>query len=174
MPEPFITIIPVPTEQSDILERLMELYLYDFSEFDGSEIGPDGRYGYFPLRLYWIEAHRHPFFIRVGGKLAGFVLVSRYNYLNGGDDNWVIAEFFVLRKYRRHGIGTRVACLAFDRFPGSWQVGQIPENTSARVFWRNVIEAYTGGQFQELFLDNEYWHGSVQIFHTPPSSERHP
>ena len=60
--------------------------------------------------------------------LAGFVLVARYNYLTGLKDAWVLAEFFIMRKYRHQGIGLQAACLIFDRFVGNWQVAQITEN----------------------------------------------
>ena len=150
-----------------ILRNLMELYLYDFREFDGADPEPDGLYGYPYLDLYWVEETRHPFLIRKDGKLAGFVLVTRYNYLSGEPDCWVIAEFFVLRKYRSSGVGEFVAQQVFDRFPGDWQVAQIAENGSATIFWRKVIQRYTGGKFQEVLLDGERWRGPVQMFRSP-------
>lgn len=162
-----IEIDPATPAEMPVLHNLMELYLYDFSEFDGADPGADGLYGYPYLDLYWTEQDRHPFLIRRNGKLAGFVLVTRYNYMTGEPDCWVIAEFFVLRKYRSSGIGEYAAQQIFDRFPGDWQVGQIAENGSATIFWRKVIQRYTGGKFQEVFLDGERWHGPVQIFHSP-------
>ena len=47
---------------------------------------------------------RHPLLIRVDGELAGLVLVRP---LDGGER--VIAEFLILPKYRRRGIGTSAA-----------------------------------------------------------------
>lgn len=153
--------------EKPILRNLMELYLYDFSEFDGADPGADGLYGYPYLDLYWSAKDRYPFLIRKDGRLAGFVLVTRYNYLSGEPDRWVIAEFFVMRKYRSSGVGEFVAQQVFDRFPGGWQVGQIAENGSATIFWRKVIQRYTGGNYQEVLLDDEHWHGPVQIFNSP-------
>jgi predicted acetyltransferase len=153
--------------EKPILRNLMELYLYDFSEFDGADPGPDGLYGYPYLDRYWTEKDRHPFLVYKDGKLAGFVLVTRYNYLGLQPDCWIIAEFFVMRKYRSGGVGEFVAQQLFDRFPGDWQVGQISENVSATVFWRKVIQRYTGGKFQEVLLDSERWRGPVQMFTSP-------
>lgn len=153
--------------EKPILRNLMELYLYDFSEFDGADPGPDGLYGYPYFDNYWQEEDRHPFLVRKNGKLAGFVLVTRYNYLSGEPDHWVIAEYFVMRKYRSGGVGEHVARQIFDLFPGEWQVGQIRENASATVFWRKVIQRYTGGKYQEVSLDNERWRGPVQLFRSP-------
>lgn len=159
-------------EEKPILARLMELYLHDFTEFDHAEIGPEGLYGYPYLNHYWSDPERFPFLVRVNGHLAGFVLVCKYNYFSAARDCWVIAEFFILRKYRRQGIGTQVAMMVFDQFPGKWQVGQIRENAPATAFWRKVIGQYTRGQFQEVELDNEDWRGPVQIFQTPPTSDK--
>ena len=58
----------------------MELYLYDFSEFDGADVDAQARYGYPYLDRYWEEAGRSPFLIRVDGVLAGFVLVFEYTF----------------------------------------------------------------------------------------------
>ncbi len=162
-----IDVSPATIAERPILRNLMELYQYDFSEFDGSDTGPSGLYDYPYLDHYWVEAERKPFLVRVDGKLAGFVLVARYNYLTGKKDTWVLAEFFIMRKYRLRGVGAYVASQIFDQFPGSWQVGQIRENSDATTFWRKMISRYTHEQFQELELDNEQWHGLVQVFSSP-------
>ena len=171
---PMIEVTPATANERPILRNLMELYLYDFSEFDGADVGPFGLYEYPFLDHYWTEPQRFPFLVRVDGLLAGFVLVTRYDYFTGvygnaeGSGAWVIAEFFILRKYRRQGIGEEAARRTFERFPGRWQVAQIAQNTSATAFWRKVIARYTNGQFQETSLDNETWHGPVQSFQSPP------
>lgn len=159
-----VEISPAVESERPVLRNLMELYLYDFSEFDNADVGPFGLYEYPYLDHYWVEDDRHPFLVRVEDRLAGFVLVCRYNYFSGEKDAWVIAEFFILRKYRHKGVGEQVARQIFDRFPGFWQVGQIPENVKATAFWRKVIERYTAGKYEEVCLDNPHWHGPVQSF----------
>jgi predicted acetyltransferase len=153
-------------EERPILRRLMELYQYDFSEFDGADLSPLGIYDYPYLDHYWVEAERSPYLVRVNGHLAGFVLVARNNYLTRLKDAWVIAEFFILRKYRHQGVGEFTARYIFDFFHGDWQVGQITQNLAATVFWRKVISRYTNGNFEEIDLDTDRWHGPVQIFTT--------
>ncbi len=159
-----IEITPATVVERPILRNLMELYQYDFSEFDGADLGPMGLYDYPYLDYYWVEPERTPFLVRVDSNLAGFVLVTRYNYLTGLKDTWVIAEFFILRKYRHQGVGEYVARFIFIQFPGAWQVGQILENSSATTFWRKVISRFTMGDFEEHQLDNEIWHGPIQTF----------
>lgn len=159
-----ISVDPADVAERPILRHLMELYLHDFSEFDHADVGPSGLYEYPYLDHYWVEPERSPFLVRVDGKLAGFVLVARYNYLTGSKDCWVMAEFFIMRKYRHLGIGEHAACSIFDQFPGDWQVGQVIENGPAISFWRKVISRYTHDDYQEHILNNERWHGPVQVF----------
>jgi predicted acetyltransferase len=49
------------------------------------------------------------------------------------------AEFFVVRKYRRRGIGTLAARYAIGRYPGRWAISEILNNPSATSFWRRAI-----------------------------------
>jgi predicted acetyltransferase len=139
MTESGLEVLPASREQMPILANLIELYAHDFSEFHPLEIGDDGRFGYAPLPLYWSEAGRHPFLIRLEGKLAGFVLV----YNNGAV--WDVAEFFVLRGYRRRGIGAQVAHEVWSRFPKPWQVRVLEANASGVRFWSDAIASFTGG-----------------------------
>jgi predicted acetyltransferase len=162
-----VTLAGLPEKTA--LLNLMELYLYEFSDMEGLDLDDSGRYGYRYLDLYWTEAGRHPFLIRVDGKLAGFALVRKGSSLLGesphpGEGCTHMAEFFILRKYRRQGAGTRAARELFDRFPGRWEVAEIPENGFATSFWRRVIGEYSGGDYEEVWLDNERWKGPVQIF----------
>jgi predicted acetyltransferase len=64
-----------------------------------------------------------------------------------GIDYW-IAEFFVLRKFRRRGAGQRSAHQLFDRFRGRWLVAVLTLNTPAMKFWPKVIRRYTLNRFQ--------------------------
>jgi predicted acetyltransferase len=157
-------IVPATTKDAPIFRSLMQLYAYDFSEFMGWDVDSDGRFdekGVEPLRL---DPLRHPFLIRAKGHVAGFVLVDRQSRLFAAEPANDMAEFFVLRKYRRQGVGARVAVCVFDLFPGRWEVRQTARNTLATAFWRKVIGAYSGGNFQEVVWNDERWCGPVQIF----------
>jgi predicted acetyltransferase len=115
-----------------VLRRLLELYRYDFSEFDGADVGPHGEFGYRYLDHYWTEESRRPLLFKVDGAWAGFALVRV------GDPN-DMAEFFILRKYRRGGVGRAAAVEVLRRFPGRWTVRQQLTNPNATTFWRAVI-----------------------------------
>ena len=75
-----------------------------------------------------------------------------------------MAEFFVMRKYRRRGVGKQMAFNVFDRLPGKWEVRQVAENNAGIAFWRRIILEYTGGNVQETLLAGEDWRGPAQSF----------
>lgn len=157
-------LVRATASDAPIFDRLIQLYAYDFSEFMGWDVGADGRFddrGVAPLRN---DPLRHPFLIRVGGQLAGLVIVDQQSRLWPAEPASDVAEFFILRRYRRLGVGARAATQVFDRFRGRWEVRQTANNTAATAFWRKVIGAYCGGSFSELVLADERWRGPVQVF----------
>jgi predicted acetyltransferase len=157
-----IQIRPAEPEEQSILENLMQCYQYDFSEIDGTDCDEQGQFVDEHLPLYWVEPERHPFLIRVDGRLAGFALVRQMTEREERPAPWSMAEFFIMRKYRRLGVGQRAAFELFERFPGRWEVAEIPENVSAIHFWRRVIADYTQGNFEEVTHPD--WQGPVQRF----------
>jgi len=139
-----IEIVPASLEQKPVLANLLELYEHDFCEFVELEIGPDGRFGYRDLDIYWTEPARHPLLVYVDTRLAGFALID--GLPRGSPDVmvWDVAEFFILRGYRRTGIGTEVAHQLWKRFPGRWQVRVIVSNRPAYRFWHHAIKSFAG------------------------------
>ena len=148
--------------EKPILRQLLELYEYDFSESEGMDIGPHGFFGYKYLDHYWTDPDRHPYLLRMDNHLAGFVLVNRHGV--SGEDRWSIAEFFVLRKYRRQGIGAFAAASVFNLWPGKWEVSQSAAHPASTVFWRKVIGRYTNGQYEERQGEAELSRGPCQFF----------
>lgn len=134
-----------------LLANLLELYLHDLSEaFPAIEIDANGRVGYEKLALYWSEPERRfPFLIRADGRVAGFVLVTRGSPVSDDPDVLDVAEFFVLRRYRRSGVGRAAAFLLWDRLSGQWIVRVSEGNRGAIPFWAGVIAEYSGGTATE-------------------------
>jgi predicted acetyltransferase len=153
-----VDVSPAAAAEASILAALLQLYVYDFSEALALDVGDDGRF-----RVPSTEG-RDAFLIRVDGRLAGFALHLARSRITGETGVHDVAEFFVLQRYRRAGVGEHAARWLFDRFPGRWEVRQRAENTRAIAFWRRVIDRYTGGRFDEEVLADERWHGPVQRF----------
>ncbi len=139
-----IELVAALLEQQSILADLLELYAQDFSEFYPIELGEDGGFRYPDLHLYWSESTHHPFLIAIDDKFAGFALVRKGSRISDDQDAWDMAEFFILRGYRRCGAGTRIAHEAWRRFPGKWEVRVMQVNVSAHQFWEQAIAAFTG------------------------------
>jgi predicted acetyltransferase len=154
-----IEVVPARKDEESIVANLLELYIHDFSEFKDLEIGADGRFGYSSLQHYWSEPGRHPFLVRVDDKLAGVVLVKRGSEISGDEAVWDVAEFFVLRGYRRRGIGTHIAHEVWRRFPGIWEVRVMQSNVPARDFWAHAISMLTGKDIKSTRVekDGKYW-----------------
>ena len=135
-------MIPAALEHAPVLANLLELYAHDFSEFHEIELGMDGRFGYKHLPRYWSEPGRHPFLLRIEGKLAGLVLVKRGSEISSNETVWDMAEFFVTRGFRRRGFGTEIAHDIWKRFPGSWEVRVMQSNPLACRFWESAISTF--------------------------------
>jgi predicted acetyltransferase len=127
-----VEIVAASLADKSVIRNLLELYLHDFSEFTDTDVDEHGVFGYGRLDHYWKESDRHPFLIRADGRLAGFALVR-----SGRPHD--MAEFFVMRKYRRSGVGLLAARALFAAFPGDWQVREIAANPGATAFWRRAI-----------------------------------
>ena len=144
------------------IRHMLELYLHDFSEFDGEDLDEGGLFGYSSLDYYWHEPAHAAFVFRVDGRYAGFALVND-DVVFPDSQRW-LAEFFVLRKYRRLGVGCSAARQVFDAMPGRWEVGQRRCNAPAQAFWRSAIHRYTDGDYIERQLQSDEWDGPIQLF----------
>src|SRR5438876_10441774 len=60
-------------EDTPVLRRLMQLYLYDLGTTDGWDLGDDGLYGIEArIESFWTDPNRRSFLVRVDGKPASF------------------------------------------------------------------------------------------------------
>lgn len=162
-----VTVEAVPASERAVLDRLLQLYLHDFSDFatlgtPHGDVDVDGPFAYRPgLDAYWREPDRVPLMIRADGRTAGFALVNRWAPLDAPLDH-ALAEFFVLRKHRRAGVGRRAALAVFRASPGRWQVGIAAYNAPALAFWRAVSRDLPG--VEERAGTPDRWNGAVLCF----------
>lgn len=163
-PSAHVEVVPVTPEQELILANLLELYAHDFSEFHDVAIGADGRFGYNSLPLYWSEPGRHPFLAWVYGELAGFVLVKRGSEFSANQDIWDMTDFFVLRGYRRRGIGTQIAHEVWKNFPGSWEVRVMQSNAAGQQFWAHAISTFTDEAAQPVLAEKDGKSWNIFLF----------
>jgi predicted acetyltransferase len=133
-------------------------------------VGENGRFPDADVDGYWLDSRSHPFLMRIEGRLGGFAVVDDYSHLTCQPGVHDMAEFFVLRKYRRSRVGQRAAHLLFERFPGAWEVREMRSNIAASRFWLRVIGELTGRRFENYSVETPE-PLQVQSF-TYPSSDR--
>ncbi|MEO8315968.1 MAG: GNAT family N-acetyltransferase [Pseudomonadota bacterium] len=135
---------------SPLLCNLLELYIHDLSQFFPIEPGPDGRFGYGKLPLYWSEPElRHAFLIKLGNRVVGFALATRGSPASSNPQDLDVAEFFVLRAYRHRSVGRQAATALWDMLPGHWVVRVSNANKAGLSFWTQAISRYTAGVFAQ-------------------------
>jgi predicted acetyltransferase len=147
MTAPEVALKVAQVSDAALLSNLLELYIHDLSEaFPDIELGPDGRFGYSKLPGYWTEPERRfAFLITCDSRTVGFALATLGSPVSDDPDVFDVAEFFVLRAYRRSGVGRKAALLLWNRLRGSWTVRVSGGNAGACVFWRRIIAEYTNG-----------------------------
>jgi predicted acetyltransferase len=164
-----IEVTPVKQDDASVLQQLVQLYLYDFSEFHPLDVNEHGLYTGVYLDRYWLDDQRMAFMFRVDGALAGFALIRRGtpNHERGAFEPELInmVEFFVMRRYRRLGVGTAAALECFRRFPGPWQLEVLDSNIAASAFWKKTISQFCGEHFRVFpWTENA---ASVYYFDSP-------
>ena len=162
-----VTLEPAGREARETIANLFQLYVHDFSEqWAGTargELRADGLFDPYPyLDSYWREAGRWPFLILADGCLAGFVLVNDFSH-SGQPLDYSVAEFFVVRKHRRGGVGRAAARAVMAPRPGQWELAVARANTGALAFWRGVARSFSD-QIEELDQADEAWNGAILRF----------
>ena len=123
-------------EKRDVLFRLLQYSLFEESLTDFNEMNDDALFDYPWFDAYFIEPEREAYFIRENGSdcLLGFAMVRAHE-----DGRHSIAEFMVIPKYRRRGVGSQAAKACFALHNGLWEVKPAYGSEQAKRFWQKVI-----------------------------------
>ncbi|MGZ6132920.1 MAG: GNAT family N-acetyltransferase [Myxococcaceae bacterium] len=177
------------TREQALLRHLYDAYLEELVSFGASyRRGDDGRWEYRspgrdwgPDHLpYWLAegSEHHVLLFRLGRNVVGFALVGvrPASWMSPGIDA-CISEFYVVPGARGRGVGEAAARRILARWPGRWELAEVPGNAPAIAFWRRVVGRLTGGRFEELEVQG----GPAQRFISPtprwratPRAPRHP
>ena len=104
-------------DQQSVLANLLEFYSYDFSELGRFGVSEGGRFGW-KTDHHFDDPGKEVFLFRVGNKLAGFGIIHNQSYLTEELGVHDVVEFFVMRNYRKLGVGRTAAFKLFDRHDG--------------------------------------------------------
>ncbi len=118
------------------LDRLLQLYIFEWSARVAVPIGPDARYPYPELSDYADRDDHAAYLVVDGDRPVGFALAAR-----DGAAVWHVEEFFVIHGARRRGVGADAARQLLASRPGRWTWTVRPENPEALAFWERVAPA---------------------------------
>ena len=123
-----------------VLEKLLKLYLYEFSEITGFDVDSTDWFSYTDLPSYWAIEGRHAYLVSAGREWMGFALVKLGSVITAQSDVWDMQQFFVMRKYRHRGVGGELARRVWRKHPGHWEVRVLEINGAALKFWANIVK----------------------------------
>ncbi len=137
-------------EDKPLLRNLLQLYFYDLSEFEDDRLDRTGEFRYDYLDHYWAqdEKGRYAYLFECDGRPAGFALVREMDGRPG------MAEFFVLRRYRRQGLGLKWASDVIKRHVGEWEIEFYRRNRAAAKFWKKAVAGFVGGRVRQRPAEN--------------------
>lgn len=161
MTQPEIRLVAATPEQKPVVANLIQLYLYDMTESMPFPVGADGRFDYDFLDRFW----RFPYLIYAGDEIAGFALVIDECPLTGRQSCFLMAEFFILKAYRRRGAGRAAVSAALALHRGDWHIAVPEENKPAQLFWTEVL-AWLQPACQTIRFDGADW--NLREFRSAP------
>jgi len=140
--------------QCSVVENLFQLYMHDMSAFCPIAMTETGRFRFDATSLdaYWDDAAHHAFLIRSAGELCGFLLAHPAPADPGRYD---VEQFFVLRRFRRRGVGAAAFRQCVGALPGKWQVRVLLENRAALAFWQRAVAGVAGSGFTQCIEPDE-------------------
>lgn len=135
-----LELLPTQADQADLIRNLYQFYAYETSDWEQEDVEADGRFYLHEEHLarYWQDRDWSAQLVLVGGFIAGFVLIER-SELNG-IDALELADLFILKKYRRQGIGRAVVLHALSDTRHTWLVRFYQQDDVTQAFWRSVVE----------------------------------
>lgn len=139
-------------DQKPLIANLLQLYLYDMTESMPFPVGSDGRFEYDFLERFW----QHPYLIHSGDEIAGFALVIDQCPLTGRKPCFFMAEFFVLKAYRKQGLGRSALDAILAKHRGDWHIGVPHANKPAQAFWGRAL-APRGPAISDIQFEGDDW-----------------
>jgi predicted acetyltransferase len=134
-------------ESDALLRNLLEHYVHDMSEWFEIDTHADGSYSYDTSHVW--ENGYEAYLAKIGESIAGFALIGPADEWLGDTAARDVHEFFVLRKFRRGGVGQSMATRLWSERPGEWLVRVLEVNRPAVLFWRAAVSSHAGGLYRE-------------------------
>lgn len=125
-----------------ILWNLLQYMIFETSPYGKNDINTDGTFDYKFFDKYFTDDDREAYLIKSdNGGLLGFVMINQY--LQKVQKGHAIAEFMILPRFRRMGIGKEIAKRCLAMYPGNWEISPADGSKQAYGFWKNVVDDIT-------------------------------
>lgn len=146
-----LEIIPATMNDYPTLQNMSQFYVYECSKECDFTLSKNGLYEPTDYKFFIESSDHEANIIKVRNEIAGFVLIEKTLANNATR----IAQFFILSKFQRQGIGRKVVHQLLKNTPGKWSLAVLTENTRALSFWRKVISDFTRDTFKEEIKEIE-------------------
>ena len=144
----------------DCIEQLMQLYMYELSQWYPLTVQSDGRFKLQPKAEYFARSSVFPYLLYADGELIGFAVVddelldARYDYSLG--------YFFILRRYQGRGLGVAALAQIFKRYAGCWEIYYLRENQPAAAFWPKALSRV---DVRDMLISSEVIHDEACVMY---------
>lgn len=142
--------------------HLQQLYEHEFSIITGYQTDERGLYDSKELMSHWSDTF-DVFVLYDQKRPVGFSVINLKSMISLQENVRDMAEFFILPDARKHGLGQWFAHELFKKYPGQWQVRQLP-GLAVKYFLCKTIDAFTKGNFKNNDITCSAWKGSIQEF----------
>lgn len=115
---PDIELHPAQRDELQIIENLMQFYMYDLSEWLPLKLAGHGFFALQPKDAYWRHPATRPFLIRASmANSSVSITVDEETHIDGAEFN--IGYFFVTRRMRGQGVAQFVVSALLSQIPRS-------------------------------------------------------
>jgi predicted acetyltransferase len=140
MPETTVELIQTGPDASELIRNLYQYYAYESSDWEQEDVESDGRFYIHDEHLtrYWHDPQWSANLLLVDGYIAGFLLIEGSEL--PGIDALELADLFILKRYRRKGIGRAIATQVLRSGEANWLVRFYDQDEVSQAFWRAVLD----------------------------------
>lgn len=136
-----IRIIPVKTEEKELLHNINQKYLYEMTRFYPCEMNDKGNYHYGYFEEYFTDPKRKAFFICNDETKIGFAMINPYSVI-GHTPDYTMAEFTIFPSYRGRGYALEAAKIILSMYKGRWEIKYNDKNLAAKKLWVLITAPY--------------------------------
>lgn len=138
----------VRKNKKEEMRNYLNEYLIELKEFDDTiKFNKKGEPIYKYFDDYFIDKDRYPIYFIIDNNIAGIALVRELEI------GYEIAEFYVLKEYRKEGNSLIFIKMIFDLFDGDFSFSTRLENKIAIKFWDKVSSEYHDVEIKQ---DDDY------------------